>query len=354
MTKPENSKKRNILYFEVLRAISAFFVIYNHTGIKGFFAYSIEDNRILRLLYIFLSVPCKTAVPIFFMITGALLLGRDEPIREIYSKRVLRIVVVLSVFSLAFDCFNLWRGIADFNLKSWIIQIYASDGNSYWYLSALLGTYVMLPVLRRLVVGMRQKEYVYIFVVYILYFAVRPLLEGLLIPGYTLNGSFSILMFTGQNVFYVLMGYFFANIVEKKYLNKKNILMGVAASMACIMIVCVLTEKQGLASGVWGESYHNIYITIPTVTLFCLIRYWFENRTYKPSVERLLQKLGGGTFGIYLIEPMVRPLTECVADALIPHIGNILGTLVWVGVVFVISGCITYVLKKIPYVDRFI
>lgn len=51
---------------------------------------------------------------------------------------------------------------------------------------------------------------------------------------------------------------------------------------------------------------------------------------------------------------MIRPLTEHVADVLIPHTGNILGTFLWVGVVFVISGCITYVLKKIPFVNRFI
>lgn len=214
MIKSEKSQKRNIIYMEVLRIIAALFVIYNHTGTKGYFSYTIENNRVIRIFYMFLSVPCKMAVPIFFMITGALLLGREEPIRKIYFTRIMRIIVVLSVFTLIFDYFNFLRGIIDFNFKRWIIQIYASDSNSYWYLSALLGTYVMLPILRRLAVGLCQKEYVYMAAVYILYFAVRPLLEALFIPGYTLNGSFSILLFTGQNVFYVLMGHFFANIIE--------------------------------------------------------------------------------------------------------------------------------------------
>lgn len=82
-------------------------------------------------------------------------------------------------------------------------------------------------------------------------------------------------------------------LIEKRYLNKQNILIGFVASSICIIIVCVLTERQGLLTGVYGETYHNVYITIPTFTLFCSVRYWLEDKRFKPKIKKFLQSLGG-------------------------------------------------------------
>lgn len=95
----ELSKNNRKIYMDVLRIVAAFFVIFNHTGDKGFFLFSVTDNPFEYWLYLFLSILCKIAVPLFFMISGALLLSKNEPLYKLYYKRVLKYIVIILVFS---------------------------------------------------------------------------------------------------------------------------------------------------------------------------------------------------------------------------------------------------------------
>lgn len=63
--------KKEKVYLEYLRIIACALVIYNH--LSGWTLYIITDG-IPQYIYMILSVITKINVPIFFMITGALLL----------------------------------------------------------------------------------------------------------------------------------------------------------------------------------------------------------------------------------------------------------------------------------------
>lgn len=65
------------LDIELMRIVATFFVIFNHTGDKGFFLFSLYDAHSIQYwIYLFISVFCKFSVPLFFMIAGSLLLNR--------------------------------------------------------------------------------------------------------------------------------------------------------------------------------------------------------------------------------------------------------------------------------------
>ena len=75
------AKKR--LDIELMRIIAAFFVLYNHTGANGFSKFlSYDPHTFHYWLYLFLSISCKVSVPLFLVIAGALMLGREpEPVK---------------------------------------------------------------------------------------------------------------------------------------------------------------------------------------------------------------------------------------------------------------------------------
>lgn len=75
------AKKR--LDIELMRIIAAFFVLYNHTGTNGFSKFlSYDPHTFHYWLYLFLSISCKVSVPLFLVIAGALMLGREpEPVK---------------------------------------------------------------------------------------------------------------------------------------------------------------------------------------------------------------------------------------------------------------------------------
>ncbi len=80
-----NKKSNNkILYLEIIRIIAAVFVVFNHTDSLGYQLYMEFSCDSWRLLvYMIPSICCKVAVPLFFCISGALLLNRDESIKTI-------------------------------------------------------------------------------------------------------------------------------------------------------------------------------------------------------------------------------------------------------------------------------
>ena len=70
---------RKCLDIELMRILAAFFVIFNHTGTTAFFLFPFYDVHTVSYWgCLFLSVFCKFSVPLFFMISGALLLDREE------------------------------------------------------------------------------------------------------------------------------------------------------------------------------------------------------------------------------------------------------------------------------------
>ena len=83
--------KTKRLHIEALRVIACFFVIFNHSQQRGYFLFSAyPQNSPEFWLYMALSVFCKFSVPMFFAISGALLLTKDESLSVIYKKRVFR------------------------------------------------------------------------------------------------------------------------------------------------------------------------------------------------------------------------------------------------------------------------
>ena len=89
------------LDIELIRIIAVFFVIFNHTGTMGYFLFaSYEPRSIQYWIYLFISVFCKISVPLFFMITGALMLNRkEESLRYLWKHRVLHICCILIIWS---------------------------------------------------------------------------------------------------------------------------------------------------------------------------------------------------------------------------------------------------------------
>lgn len=70
-------------HIDILRIIACFMVIFNHTDERGFWRYAYNDRgTALWIVNLIPSIACKSAVPIFFMISGELLLRKNESIRK--------------------------------------------------------------------------------------------------------------------------------------------------------------------------------------------------------------------------------------------------------------------------------
>ena len=72
-------------YLEVIRILAILMVMYNHSA--AFMSFSNQSGVEYAISFLF-SMVCKGAVPLFFMVSGALLLGKNESGKDLFQKRI--------------------------------------------------------------------------------------------------------------------------------------------------------------------------------------------------------------------------------------------------------------------------
>ncbi len=341
---------------DVLRIFSALCVIFIHTNEFGFLYFTVARQSRWFPVYLFASILSKTAVPLFFVISGALLLKKEEPISVVLRKRFSRILATLLVCS--FVTYLLKGGLESFSLKEFLKKVYATNlATPYWYLYAYLGFLLMLPFLRKLSRLMTTRDYLYMTAIQVGVGLLKVL--ELLAADYEIHLNSNLGLFiTGTAVYYPLMGDFLANKWKRENLSGKRVLLlwGIALlSMAlCGWLTCYWCTLRGDWSADTCQRFLNILICLPVAAIFVSARYLFGRLRLRPWLERGIVYVGGHTFGIYLMEWWLRRETEIYCRYLTRWIPVFLAGLIWVLGVFAAGFCLTWILKKIPGLRRIV
>ena len=108
------------------------------------------------------------AVPVFLMITGALLLDPNRQITysDCIRKYAKRILLALFVFGIPFSMLEILLNTKSITVRSLFEAIInVINGNSWshlWYLYALIGLYFVLPMLKAFVNNSDEKTLLYL------------------------------------------------------------------------------------------------------------------------------------------------------------------------------------------------
>lgn len=87
---------RRNAYFDVLRVLAILLVVFNH--LPGYLLYQ-TCSGLKAWAYMLLTMFTRINVPLFLMVSGALLLGKEESTSRLIKHRVSRIVAVTVLFS---------------------------------------------------------------------------------------------------------------------------------------------------------------------------------------------------------------------------------------------------------------
>ena len=351
--------KRDTTYIEFLRIIAILLVIFNHTGDKGFFLFSISTNSIFYWFYLFISISCKIAVPLFFMISGALLIKKDESIQTLFKKRIIKFIIIILIFSfIQYIYYSVIKNQFAFSISDFLVKTYSlSMATSYWYLYSYLGLLLMLPFIRKMAKNMTENEYIYLAVMQIVFVGLLPILQYILVKeNYTLNSSFSAPIIICSNVFYFTMGHYLENVFEQKNYTKRTTLLLSIVSFACISISCLITNYRALITGEFSEgtsqAFHMCLIAVPTFATFFLVKYMFQKISISDIINKIIITVGSCTFGIMLFENIFRENEVFIFHALNPHIGNFPSCIIWVSAIFLSALLLTLILKRVPFIKK--
>lgn len=359
-------KKRNLIHIEFIRIMAAFFVIFNHTGYKGFFLYSTyEFGGIQFWITLIMSIFCKVAVPLFFMVSGALLLEKEYSLKTIWLNKITKIIIVLVVFSaLYYIRYHLIGLIPEISVKRFLSRLYkGSIQLSFWYLYAYLAMLMSIPFLKSIARNLSDSSFLYLIGLYFLYISVLPCLEFLMWEGDgSIDSNVRIDWILSNIVLYPIVGYFLENRIDINKVRRKNIIVIWGIGILGLAAACGMTYyKQkitGLLSETDSQEFHNAFVLFPCMAIYITIKY-ICSRVHIPALlHKIITSIGACTFGIYLIHSAI--LGSAFASKLWDFLGNeicmnrMAVPFIVSFIVFGIGLLITLILKKVPIIRRLI
>lgn len=320
-----------IPYYDLLNVLACFAVIVLHQN------YEVWNYSDTVSWYIHVIIECAFfwAVPVFFMLSGATLIGYEQryDTKSFFRRRISRTFLPYILFSLlAFVIYH--KSYSDLTISAFIINLCDAQFFSiYWFFIPLFYIYLAMPVLTKFrLADIKNQRYTILFLAFL---CTLPLIND--ICGYKF--SFSVNQLSGP-ILYVLIGYYLSRYNVSKNLSIAiYIIGGLSIVLRCILMI-VLSRQDGDINHV----LHNYFI--PTtifpgaaVFLFC------KNRKISECVSGWLRVLSSLSLGIYLIHMYVIRGEHF----LFGHIdSNLFYLFPFAVFTFCCSSIVVYITKRIP------
>ncbi len=327
---------KRIFYLDELRAIAILCVILCHTT-RVYSPYVFDNIKVA--LPGLINVIGLVGVPLFFMLSGALLFNRDYELGDFFKKRFSRILypAIFWILITSLICYPLFG-------QTEVVKIIFGDSRYTWFVWMMIGLYLITPVMNSFVkeYGMKGVKYFIIiwFITIILNtFNMLPL------------GELELSYFAGD-IGYFFLGYYLVN-HEFKLSSLSQCLLGAIL----FIIFTVINMYLRYHSVHVNCGYESIFVALAGLGVFLLIKglsSYFENRKPKThskirdgSLGNLIFWISACSYGMYFVNSLIFKLMsklDITSLKLFP--------VLFIGV-SVLSLAIVYAMSKINFLKKF-
>lgn len=350
MEKSKEEKRQ--VYIDLLRILCCFGVIVIHVSSIYFDNYEIKSiNWIISVIF---NIFVRFAVPVFFMISGALFLQRKEiNIKKIYTKNILKVLIILAiwlpiygiisyvyVYNHSFPNFSAFKGII-VGLLDYQYQ--------FWFLIPLIRIYICLPLLKKISEDRKVLKYflVLFFVFQIIFPTFKPLIGANKYRALTLFGPELVSGYYG----YFLLGYYLNSVEISRKKENGIYVLGIVSIIVAVLGTILISNKTGEKI----EAFLNpsaITAAIVAVAIFILFKQKISKIKFKDKTHSLITIISNCTMGIYIFHLAIiwifkKNINLFFATPLIAIPLICLLT-------FILSSIITLIVKKIPFLGKYI
>ncbi|MDR2203387.1 MAG: acyltransferase family protein [Nitrososphaerota archaeon] len=296
----------NNISVDIIRVVAIVVVLFLHAVCYGVGdALIFNELFILRgwIVNIYLCIG-RMGVPLFIMLTGALLLApskKDEDLSVFFKKRFSRIGLPVIFWA---TIYFLWDKLP-------ITQLYVINGVlsipyiTFWYIYTLVGLYLIAPLIRVMVAHFTSKHFKYFTVLW---------LVGTLLPvwvDFLSGGMFSVY----GNLFLIplSLGYFIMGSYLVRLQIRRKILVALFISSIALTAIGTffITSLEG-GSVFFFQEYYSPTIIMASVSLFMLLNSFSKpntSQTEKPTWKyRIMHSISQNSFSIYMFHIIILAL----------------------------------------------
>ena len=295
-------KTEEFLWVDWMRVLATFGVVFLHTASPLLSMYHNVPDSYWWIANIYDSM-VRMSVPLFFMISGFLLLPKQYSLLTFFSKRVHKVLIPLLAWSIFF---LLWKAYYEhsisLSLDSFLSLISAPAYFHLWFFYALLGLYLAVPVLRVIAQHAEPTILQYFVALWFIGASLIPLVEKF--SGIQIGINLNFLL--GYGGFFIL-GY----LLGTHPVTKTHARIACVTACTCVMITAVGTYFLMIAN----DGLHNGYLYRPLApnvivlagSTFVLVRFVVEHYPFvkHETVHMIIRSLSTASLGIYLIHVII-------------------------------------------------
>lgn len=294
---------------------------------------------------------CMCSIPIFVMVSGALLLddSREESPIKFYKRRAYRLGIPLVVWSVVYIAVRKLVDQEEHSVRSIIGLIVTGDLYYHlWYIYMIPGLYLITPPLRTFVRHSSQKERLFVIVTIIvlanIYFQTDTLIW---------KNQRSIFTMFIPYIAYYLCGYEIRRIDPGKITSKYLVAAVIACALYLTAISGVFYEQKGGVDTRFVFNFFSPPIAIMSIAIFwAAYLHGLKVKPLKGIPKTAVEWIASTTLGIYVIHPV---LLEYIRERLSNHAsdGTFLLSVIAIPLfTFVVCYLITSLIMNVPVLRR--
>jgi len=344
-------KKKYIFWVDFIRVAGIFGVVLIHVSSPLYNRWKTMAFADWMVGNVYNSI-ARVSVPLLFMLSGYLLLNRQEDLRAFYVNRVWKVALPFLVWS---ALYLVWKnGYADFTLfnaiKAIIYVVLTKPAYyHFWFLYALLPIYLFVPILRRFVHSADEQTLWYFA---LFWFVFGPLLDFIQQTVLNFNIAISLGFFT-EYIGYFFWGYMLGRMHPPRWVATVAALSFITLTVFTIHATYRLSAEHGF----YFDFYHiytRLNIALMAFSAFVGLKTLGEKigARANPTATRWMRQIAGTTFGVYLLHAMTLAMIRRGAfgfQLTALSASPIIMIPALAALVFILSSVIIALLQKIPY-----
>ena len=294
---------KNYAWADYLRVFATCSVVFLHSAAPGV---NLPLGSINYWVSHLSDSAVRACVPLFIMLTGALILPNEKTLLNYLKKRISRIVLPFIFWSIIYIVYNYYtkqqslEALNGLFAKLKFVYYNLQVGASYhlWYVYTIIGIYLFIPIISRWISTATAEEKVYFLLIWCAtLFANYPFVAKFII-------AIDLRYFSGY-IGYLVLGYYLAHLQIKR---ATGVRLSILAITTGFLITLLATHHINQQSNCFIGTYYE-YLTPNVLLMAAGVFYLFRISSWNP-ISGIPKFISRNSYNIYLCHLLILELLK--------------------------------------------
>jgi surface polysaccharide O-acyltransferase-like enzyme len=345
------TEKKRLVWADILRILAIFGVIVVHTFPSNF-----SNNLLAVWPFIISFTVAKTCVPLFVMLSGALLLGKTEAYKLFFKKRVRKVLIPWIIWTLIYMVWNYnFNHYVASTISQWKYFFELTFLTQLWFLPLIFSLYLITPFLRLIALRFARTDQKYLVLLWFIWVSVLPFLHpSPAFPEASVAGLLALAVYYS--------GYFYLGFILTRLKLPQNMTilsLGIITTGIMLTFVEIFLLKNPALYPSAIFDYFAPGIVVTSIGIFLLTSNLFANTLLIKNgrLKTLIITLSSASLGIYIVHGLLLDIFGASLQKYflfnfnsLPILENYMDALI----IFALSFLLVCLLKQIPLLRKIV